>query len=426
MRVPGFLLLMLLYGAVYSFPVLTPAMAASFGTSRSALQGAYAVWSLAVAALAPFAGRSVDRYGLRRTLTLGIVSLVVMLLGLGAAQAPWQVYVVLIGFGAPAHSLLQVATLVAAGRTGAQHRGNALGFAGAGIGAGLTFLLPGTVWLSDLLGWRTALISLAVVSAVIGLPAATTVAHSRVMAAEGGGELSFRNLLRSRAFLLLFVGGVMVGFFDEALYQHLVPHLQAIGLSAGLAATILGCASLGYMAGQMIGGSLSDRWGRWIVGAVAALVAGAGLVVFGISTPGKMGLFAAALAGACGIGATIAVRSAALTDLFDGPSLGLVTGTYQWSYAIGAAVMAWAGSYAYERLGSYASIFLASGAAALIWMAVLKAALATWSQQAAGPAAQVTNAARYRADCSGSLASPTSTVSGPEGADLGFFGVVSH
>jgi hypothetical protein len=45
-------------------------------------------------------------------------------------------------------------------------------------------------------------------------------------------------------------------------------------------------------------------------------------------------------------------------------------------------------------LGSYASIFLASGAAALIWMAVLKAALATRSQQAAGPAAQVTNAAR--------------------------------
>jgi MFS transporter, OFA family, oxalate/formate antiporter len=395
MRIASFLLLMLLYAAMYSFPALTPAMAKDFGTSRSALQGAFAGWSLAIAAFAPLVGRAVDRHGLRRTLMAGVVSLVGMLIGLGAAQSPWQIYAVLIGGGAPAYCFLQVATLVAAGRTGAGHRGNAIGFAGAGIGVGLTFLLPGTLWLSELLGWRTALLLLGGVSAVIGLPAVMTVARSRVAAPAGDADLSWGSLLRSRTFLLLFAGGIMVGLFDEALYQHLVPHLRAIGLSAALAGTILGCASLGYIAGQVIGGSLSDRWGRWIIGAVAALVASAGLVVFGFADPTRTGLFLTAFAAGLGLGATIAVRSAVLTDLFYGPSLGLVTGTYQWSYAIGAAIMSWAGSYVYERSGSYTSIFAGSAAAALLWMVSLRAALAIRARQQPSPStARITGAAR--------------------------------
>lgn len=398
MRLAGFLLLLLLYGAVYSFPALTPAMAKDFGTSRSSLQGAYAVWSLAVAAFAPFAGRSVDRHGLRRTLMIGVISLVGMLIGLGAAWAPWQIYTVLIGFGTPAQSLLTVAILVAASRTGARRRGNALGFAGAGIGAGLTFLLPGTVWLSDILGWRAALILLGGISAVTGFPAVMTVARGREEIPAGNANLPVGRLLRSRVFLLLFAGGVMIGLFDEALYQHLVPHLRAIGLSAALAGTVLGCTSLGYMGGQVIGGSLSDRWGRWIVGAAAALLTGAGMVVFGIAELHASGLLLTASGTGLGIGATVAVRSAVLSDLFDGPSLGVVSGTYQWSYAIGAAAMSWVGSYVYEQSGSYTPLFVASAAAALLWMVSLGAALAVRARQPPSPAspaaAQITDLAR--------------------------------
>jgi MFS family permease len=386
MRIAGFLLLMLLYGAVYSFPALTPAMAADFGTSRTVLQGAFALWALAVAALSPLVGRAVDRQGLRRPLTLGLVSLVLMLVGLGLARSPWQIYAVLIGFGALAHSLLQVATLVAASRTGAKRRGNALGLAGAGIGSGLAFLFPGTVWVSERLGWRAALLLFAGLTVAVGLPAVLTVARDRVVTAAtaattpataptGATADSAASLLRSPVFLLLFGGGVMIGLFDEALYQHLAPHLRALGFTAAYTGTALLCASLGYMGGQLVGGSLSDRLGRWGVGVIAALLAGAGLVVFGLSPLGRAGLLITAFGTGAGIGATIAVRSAALADLFDGPALGLVTGIYQWAFAIGSAIVGWAGAYAYERLGSYQPVFAASAAAAVLWLLCLKAAL---------------------------------------------------
>jgi MFS transporter, OFA family, oxalate/formate antiporter len=384
MQIAGFLLLMLLYGAMYSFPALSTAMAADLGTSRTALQGAVAIWALAVAALSPLVGRSVDRQGLRRTLILGLASLILMLAGLGLARAPWQVYAVLIDLGALAHSLLQVATLVAASRTGARRRGNALGLAGAGIGSGLAFLVPGTVWVSGRWGWRAALLALGGATAVVGLPAVLTATRDRAVttaalaatAATGGVDDSFASLLRSPAFLLMFGGGIMIGLLDEALYQHLVPHLQALGLSAAAAGTILGCASLGYIGGQVVGGSLSDHQGRWGVGVIAALLAGAGLAVLGLAALGRAGLLLTACGAGAGIGGTIAIRSAALADLFDGPALGLVTGTYQWSYAIGAAVIGWAGAYVDERLGSYQPVFVASAAGALVWLLCLRAALA--------------------------------------------------
>jgi MFS family permease len=87
---------------------------------------------------------------------------------------------------------------------------------------------------------------------------------------------------------------------------------------------VLGRASLGYMSGQVVVGSQSDRWGHWTIGIVAAALAGLGLVILGIWSPGTADLLllALALCTVVGIGATLAVRNAVLADLFDWPSLG--------------------------------------------------------------------------------------------------------
>lgn len=375
MRVAGFLLLMLLSGAVYTFPSLTPMIAAEFGTSRTALQGAYSVWSLAVAVIGPLAGRSVDRYGFRPTLSIGIITLVLMLLGLAAAQTSWHVYAVLTLIGTPAYALLQVATIVAATRTGAQRRGSALGVAGAGIGAGLTVIVPIAVWLGGVFGWRATLLVLASLSAGIGFPAILLVARGAVMPTQERTSLSFGHLLGSYPFVLMFIGGICVGLFDESVYQHLVPHLMVKGFSAGFAGMVLSATSFGYLLGQVVGGLLSDRLGRWLIGLGGAVFSGVGLVIFSIVDLGTLLLLLNAFGFGLGIGATIAVRNATLGDLFDGPSLGLVTGTYQWAYASGAAIMGLAGAYIYERVDSYTPVFLASAAATAVWIICLRLAL---------------------------------------------------
>ena len=76
---------------------------------------------------------------------------------------------------------------------------------------------------------------------------------------------------RLGGFRLLFLGGIAVGIMDEALDQHLVPYLTAAGFDTRFAALALGSVSLGFVAGQRLGGLAADRWGpsigagQWIL-----------------------------------------------------------------------------------------------------------------------------------------------------------------
>jgi MFS family permease len=376
MAISGFFLMLVLYGAMYTIPALTTAMAADLGTTRTTLQGAFAIWGLTVAACGPISGRLVDRYGLRPALIAGSLGLVGALLGLGLAQASWQVYVVLVLLAAPAHMLLNLSAVVAASRQGAHKRGGALGVTGAGIGAGMTLLIPGAVWLSTVIGWRGALFALAGVAVLVSVLVIALMPQATAPVANENTGGPWYQLLRSRPFVVLFIGGIGVGVMDEALYQHLVPHLSATGVSLSLAGIILGVLSLGYTFGQIGGGWLSDRWGRWPIGGAAAVFLGLALLVIAIMPLQGVGLVLTALSAGLGLGATIAIRSATLGDIFNGPSLGLVTGAYQWAYALGGSTIGWAGAYIYERVSSYTPVFLAGVATAVVWAICLKVAVA--------------------------------------------------
>lgn len=373
MNIGGFLLLMALFGAMYTFPALTTAIAGDLGTSRAVLQGAFALWGVVIAACGPLSGRLVDRRGVRPALIGGSVALALALIGLGASQAPWQIYAALLCFGAPAHALLQIGAMVAASRSG-DRRGGALGMAGAGIGAGLAILFPAAVWVSTLIGWRATFFALAGISIAVSVPAILLAANDPPpeRARERAGSW---HLLGSWTFLLLFVGGAGIGVADEALYEHLAPYLTTLGLPLASAGTILSLLSFGYIGGQVAGGRASDRLGRWPVGVVAAgLLAGALLALFA-ARPAGAALIVCAIGAGLGLGATLAVRNATLADVFDGPSLGLVTGAYQWAYALGGGGVGWAGAYVYERLSSYAPVFAASAAAVIVWVVCLRATL---------------------------------------------------
>jgi predicted MFS family arabinose efflux permease len=298
------------------------------------------------------------------------------LLGLGLAQASWQVYVVLVLLAAPAHMLLNLSAVVAASRQGAHKRGGALGVTGAGIGAGMTLLIPGAVWLSTVIGWRGALFALAGVAVLVSVLVIALMPQATAPVANENTGGPWYQLLRSRPFVVLFIGGIGVGVMDEALYQHLVPHLSATGVSLSLAGIILGVLSLGYTFGQIGGGWLSDRWGRWPIGGAAAVFLGLALLVIAIMPLQGVGLVLTALSAGLGLGATIAIRSATLGDIFNGPSLGLVTGAYQWAYALGGSTIGWAGAYIYERVSSYTPVFLAGVATAVVWAICLKVAVA--------------------------------------------------
>jgi MFS family permease len=364
--VAGFFVFGVLYGTTYSFPPLAPRLAHAMHVGRASVVGAFAVLLLATAAVSPAAGRLLDRFGPRVALVTGTMLLGSAWLAVSRATAEWQLYVVAALLLAPAFGLLQVGALVGLSRS--EKRGRALGVGGAGIGSGLTVIPLFAIWLSEQSGWRTSFLALAGLTA-LSLPAAWILGRQRASRASRLGRAGLRTLLASRPFVVLFAGGIAIGVVDEAVYQHLVPHLTDTGLGATRAGTVLAATSAVYMLGQIGGGVGTDRFGSLRIGLLTAASAAGGLLVFALgSSASEAGLLLGAALYGLGLGGTLVVRSALLAELFDGPSFGTVAGVYQWAYALGGAGIGWFGAFLFGRLDSYVPTFGLAVAATAFWV----------------------------------------------------------
>lgn len=190
----------------------------------------------------------------------------------------------------------------------------------------------------------------------------------------GSGEHahSVRRVVRTRRFWLLFAGAAAIGVFDEGVLQAFIPSAIRSGLGAEWAAAALGLQSLAYVGGQIVGGGLSDRIGRRIVGVLAAVaVAGGVIAALGLvsSAPGLA--IAGVILHGIGTGATIAVRSAAFGDVFGGPNFGSIFGLLGVAYPVGGTVAVYVGAIAFDTTGSYLPLIPVVLAALGLWSVAL-------------------------------------------------------
>jgi MFS family permease len=187
---------------------------------------------------------------------------------------------------------------------------------------------------------------------------------------SGSGERphSVRRIVRTRRFWILFAGAIAIGFFDEGVLQAFVPSAVAAGLGHSAAAAALGLQSVAYVAGQVAGGWLSDRWGRRLVGLGAAvLVGGSVIAAIGLVTASPALALWGIIVHGVATGATIAVRSAAFGDIFGGPRFGTIFGLLAVAYPVGGAIAVYAGAVIFDGLGTYAGLVPITLFAVAVW-----------------------------------------------------------
>jgi MFS family permease len=203
-------------------------------------------------------------------------------------------------------------------------------------------------------------------------PGAVSAAHELLPVGSGEHAHSVRRVVRTRRFWLLFAGAAAIGVFDEGVLQAFIPGAVRSGLGAEWAAAALGLQSLAYVGGQIVGGGLSDRIGRRLVGIVAAVaVAGGVMAALGLvaSAPGLA--IAGVILHGVGTGATIAVRSAAFGDVFGGPSFGSIFGLLGVAYPVGGTLAVYVGAIAFDTTGSYVPLIPVVLAALGLWSVAL-------------------------------------------------------
>jgi len=402
------------YGGLYTFPALSVAFGAEFGISRTLAVTPWTMFLIVTAISSPLLGRAYDEFADRDLLTASMVLLAGGWLAVYLAPDISLVVLAYAVFNALGLQLAFIGTTTAIARRYAGVSGLALGIAYAGPGIGVAIALPIAAGLIEGPGWRAAaLVFLA--SSLIGVafvwlmttgpqiivparpgprastrsiesgqaaqatglhetaaPGAVSAGFEPLPVGSGARRQSIRRLVRTRRFWAFFGGAVAIGTFDEGIIQSFIPHAVQAGFAIEFASFALGAQSIAYVAGQVIGGGLSDRYGRRIVGiAAAGLVAGGILLAFGASS-GLAGLVVAGIvAHGLGTGATIAVRSATFSDVFGGPSFGTIFGFLAVAYPIGGALAVYVGALSSDAFRSYIPLVGLALVGTIAWAAVM-------------------------------------------------------
>jgi MFS family permease len=361
----------------YGFPVFLRPMEAELGASRVAVTAAFSI-GLGVSALAGVpVGRWIDTRGPRGIMTLGSCLACVLTFAWAHVQSVAALYAVWFGLGLAMAATLYEPAFAAVVSWFRHGRERALLTVTLVAGLASTIFMPIEAWLLERLGWRTALVTLAVVLAVITVPIHAlllrrgTAAHATTTATGEPvpGSMTLGEAARTVVFWVLFVAFFVGNFATAAITTHLIPFLVEHGYSAAVAAAVIGWTGAMQLPGRMLFVPISARLGaRTMVGAVFfAQALGLGQLPFLVRL-GTLIPFIV-LQGAANGMATLA-RASSLAEIFGSRNYGAIGG----AIALGAngarAVGPVGASLLLVGLGSYVSVFWALSAS-LVLAAVL-------------------------------------------------------
>ncbi|CAN5821841.1 MFS transporter [soil metagenome] len=249
----------LAWASSYYLPaVLAGAIGKDVGTSTSTIFGAFSVALLVAAAVGPYAGRLIDRFGGRPVLIASNLVFAVGLAALSQARMPMHVFGAWAVMGLAMGSGLYEAAFATVVRLhGVEARRANTGitlFAGFASRVGW----PLSTYLEGAVGWRGACLAWAAMHLVIGLPlnalvprAARAAPASKADAAhDRGAGLSFPQQRRA-ALLMAFVFAV-TWFNSTARAAHLPELLPATGATLTVAVGIAALGGPAQVAGRLI------------------------------------------------------------------------------------------------------------------------------------------------------------------------------
>ena len=252
--------------------------------------------------------------------------------------------------------------------------------------AGISLLVPVTMWLILTVGWRWAYGIIGLGGAVILLPLALWVVREspesmglapdglpRESAASdivGTERTAVLHAVRTAPFWQLCGGMFTCGFSMSLLSAHGVPMLTDHGYHGMLASSAVGLLGLSSFAGSMALGAVADRFGprpvlAWLYGTRTLLFA-ALFLVHGSPTA----LLIIAALGGTSMSGSLAMTSALTADIFGRFSVGSVFGTIFVVHQAGAAVGSWLGGVVFELSGGYGLAFAIASAQLLIAAAI--------------------------------------------------------
>ena len=371
----------------FGFTAFFEPIVQEFGWSYTAVSIGASLRGLEAGILAPLIGFLVDRFGSRKLVLLGVITVGFGLLLLSQTRSLVTLYsgFLLLSLGAGGCTSVVLYTSVA--NWFKRHIGRALGIAACGFGAG-GIMVPLIPWLINIYDWRTTLIILALGMWVIGIPLAlvirdkpeqygylpdggvmpaVTPEHLAESETEGGG---FSKIIKDRTLWLIGLAEAIRWIILTAVVIHIMPYLTTVGVPRTNAAFVAAAIPLISLLGRFGFGWLGDMFDKRYLMAITYFLTGLGMLALSFASTG-LAIFIFVMFFALALGGGVTLRGAMISDYFGrssfGKALGIVMGASALGGIIGPALAGWT----FDTTGSYKLIWLVYCGLTIISVAVI-------------------------------------------------------
>ena len=375
----------------YGFTALFEPFRKEFGWSYTQISFAASLRGMEMGIFAPLIGFLVDRWGSRRVMLFGATTVGLGLILLSFTQSLLMFYgaFLLLAFGAG--GCTSVVTMSAVAHWFDKNVGKALGVMASGFGAS-GLMVPLIVWLIEVFHWRGALIVLGAGAWTLGIPLSLVIRNRpepygylsdgrRVGESSAGDErkvkpieVSFREVLRNRSFLLLNLIEAIRMMAVSTVATHVMPYLSIIGITRSNAGLVAAAIPLISITGRLILGWLGDIFDKRYLMSLAFGLMSAGMLAFCFAQA-ELGLLLFLLLFPPSFGGMMVLRVATLREYFGRDSIGKMLGIVMGSASVGGIIGPTLAGWVFDSVGSYFPIWLGlSGltAAAIIFVLKIK------------------------------------------------------
>jgi MFS family permease len=265
----GGLLSCVAIGGMFSLPVFLQPVSQETGWSVAGISTAMTIGFLAMALGSMLWGNLSDRFGPRVVVLSGTIILTAGL-ALASQATSLLMFQILFGLLVGGGTAAIFAPMMAA-VTGwfDTHRSLAVSLVSAGMGVAPMTMSPLAGWLVTTYDWRTSMLLIAALAAVLMLPAALLVRRPPALEQaaavdEGSPEdsgLTLGQVLRSPAFLILLATNFFCCATHAGPIFHTVSYAVTCGIPLLLAVSIYSVEGLAGLAGRIGFGLMGDRFG---------------------------------------------------------------------------------------------------------------------------------------------------------------------
>ncbi|MDA9034777.1 MFS transporter [Hyphomicrobiales bacterium] len=353
----------------YAFSVFYIHLQEEFNASRFLISSTLSILIIAGGIFAPICGHLVDRYSIKKMLSLGSLLFGVGLIALGFCQNYYQfliVYGTILSLGITLFGNLSTAKLISFWFN--KKNGTAIGYAALGISLSGVFIPPVAVYLISIFDWRITYMIFGTFILFFMTPFCRvfiTNKPSDINQNVDGVELSasdtskgevevmdFWDIIKVPAFWILIIIFSLQFCANLGVYSHIFPYVTDLGFDIKKAGYAVSVGAFGAAIGKVVFGKLIDIFSARITLWISIIIQGIGILLVSYSSSYNL-LLLSVLVMSLGLGGSVPLMNILFSKTFSpinfGKALGLAVPFMVPIQVIGGPLSGWL----FDTFGNY-------------------------------------------------------------------------